>query len=69
MSADKERVRQLLLNHIVLGPAGNISSLDLSSMASGKKSLSLATLGVRHVHLKQTKGIQSARLLFHYAFQ
>ena len=67
-AADKERVRQLLLSHIILGRAVNVSSLDLSSATNAKKSLSLATLGGRQVHLKQTKGIQTARLLSHYAF-
>ncbi|XP_046652352.1 uncharacterized protein LOC124343179 [Daphnia pulicaria] len=61
---DKDRVRQLLLNHIVLGRAVNISS-DLSSSLSppwykdnslnNKKTLTVTTLGGRQLHFKTRK--------------
>lgn len=62
---DKDRVRQLLLNHIVLGRAVNISS-DLSSSLTppwykdnslnNKKTLTVTTLGGRQLHFKTRKG-------------
>lgn len=62
---DKDRVRQLLLNHIVLGRAVNLSS-DLSSTSppwykdttnhGNKKPLTVTTLGGRQLHLKTRKG-------------
>lgn len=61
---DKDRVRQLLLNHIVLGRAVNLSS-DLSSTSppwykdttnhGNKKPLTVTTLGGRQLHLKTRK--------------
>lgn len=59
-AADKDRVRQLLLNHIVLGRAVNISA-DLSSIddgpgKNGKKPLVLTTLGGKQLYFKNRKG-------------
>ena len=48
--ADKERVRQLLLNHIVLGQAVQSSQL--------RKSLTLTTLGGSRLHFQPAKGIR-----------
>lgn len=57
---DKDRVRQLLLNHIVLGRAVNISS-DLSSLGNNekKKPLTLTTIGGRQLHFKNRQGTKS----------
>ena len=52
VSTDKDRVRQLLLNHIVLGRA--ISVADLSK--SNKSPLTLTTLGGGQLHFKHRKG-------------
>ena len=49
---DRERVRRLLLNHIVLGQA--VSSADL--IAKSQQPLTLTTLGGSQLHFKQRKG-------------
>lgn len=51
-AADKDRVRQLLLNHIVLGRAVNVSA----DLIGRSKPLTLTTLGGQQIHLKHRKG-------------